>query len=119
MATTHVTIEAPARLVVTVDRGQSSSPRQKPFPVLSLESWRRSNRFGLSRQRRESEEAAGSRMGQSMPGTVQSTSVVQSTDTVQDHPPLDYLEHDHITVETLGLSQETAEAMGSAMHRRA
>ena len=38
---------------------------------------------------------------------------VQSTSTVQDKfPPLDYLEADHITVEALGLSQETAEALG-------
>jgi len=33
--------------------------------------------------------------------------------TVQDKfPPLDYLEADHITVEAVGLSQETAEALG-------
>jgi hypothetical protein len=32
---------------------------------------------------------------------------------VQDKlPPLDYLEADHVTVEALGLSQETAEALG-------
>jgi hypothetical protein len=32
---------------------------------------------------------------------------------IQDKfPPLDYLEADHITVEALGLSQETAEALG-------
>jgi DNA primase len=40
-------------------------------------------------------------------------STVQGTSTVQDKfPPLDYLEADHITVEALGLSPETAEALG-------
>jgi hypothetical protein len=42
------------------------------------------------------------------------SSTVQSTRTVQDKfPPLEYLEADHITVEALGLSQETAESLGT------
>lgn len=58
-------------------------------------------------------DAAALMLGQSGPGTVQSTSTVQSTGTVQDKfPPLDYLETDHITVEALGISPETAEALG-------
>lgn len=58
-------------------------------------------------------DAAGLMLGAETKGTVQSTSTVQSTGTVQDHfPPLDYLEADHVTVEALGLSQETAEALG-------
>jgi hypothetical protein len=53
-------------------------------------------------------DAAALMLGQSSPGTVQS-GTVQSTSTVQDKsPPLEYLEADHITVEALGLSQETA-----------
>jgi DNA primase len=56
-------------------------------------------------------DAAALILGQSGPGTV--TSTVQATGTLQDKfPPLDYLEADHITVEALGLSQETAEAHG-------
>jgi DNA primase len=58
-------------------------------------------------------DAAALMLGQSGPGTVQSNNTVQSTSTVQDKfRPLDYLEADHITVEALGLSQETAEALG-------
>jgi DNA primase len=60
-------------------------------------------------------DAATLMLGQSSPGTVRSTSPVPATgtSTVQDKfPPLDYLEADHITVEALGLSQETAEALG-------
>ncbi len=56
-------------------------------------------------------DAAALMFGQQAQGTV--TSTVQGTSTVQDKfPPLDYLEADHITVEALGLSQETAEALG-------
>jgi hypothetical protein len=59
-------------------------------------------------------DAAALMLGQSATGTSSVTSTVQNgTSTVQDKfPPLDYLEADHITVEALGLSQETAEALG-------
>jgi DNA primase len=59
-------------------------------------------------------DAAALMLSQPSPGTVQNrTSNSTSTVQVQDKfPPLDYLEADHITVEALGLSQETAEALG-------
>ena len=60
-------------------------------------------------------DAAALLLSQATPGTVRSTSAVPatSTGTVQDHfPPLDYLEFDHVTVEALGLSPETAEVLG-------
>jgi hypothetical protein len=60
-------------------------------------------------------DAAGLMLGQSSTGTVRSTGPVPTTgtSTVQGHfAPLDYLEADHVTVEALGLPQETAEALG-------
>ncbi len=61
-------------------------------------------------------DAAALMLGQAGPGTVQSTSTVQnSTSTVPPHdhfPPLDYLEFDHVTVESLGIDAGTAESLG-------
>jgi len=52
-------------------------------------------------------DAAALMLGSETKDTVQSTGTVQ-----HKFPPLDYLEADHITVEALGLSPETAEALG-------
>lgn len=61
-------------------------------------------------------DAATLLLGQGSPGTVQSTSTVQNgTSTVPAHdhfPPLDYLEFDHVVVESLGIDATTAEALG-------
>jgi len=61
-------------------------------------------------------DAAALLLGQSGPGTVQDGKVpVTSTSTVPPHdhfPPLDYLEFDHVTVESLGIDASTAEALG-------
>jgi DNA primase len=61
-------------------------------------------------------DAAALMLGQSAPGTSTATSSVQnSTSTVPPHdhfPPLDYLEFDHVTVESLGIEAATAEALG-------
>jgi len=59
-------------------------------------------------------DAAALMLGQSTPGTVQDGKV-PSTSTVPPHdhfPPLDYLEFDHVTVESLGIEAKTAEALG-------
>lgn len=61
-------------------------------------------------------DAAALLSAQSGPGTVQSTSTVQNgTSTIPPHdhfPPLDYLEFDHVVVESLGIDPSTAEALG-------
>jgi DNA primase len=61
-------------------------------------------------------DAAALMLGQKGTGIVQSTSTVQNgTGTVPPHdhfPPLDYLEFDHVTVESLGIDAATAEALG-------
>jgi hypothetical protein len=49
----------PAPRVVTAAHGPSSSPRQRASPLLSVESGRRPNRVGLSRQRHESKGCSG------------------------------------------------------------
>jgi hypothetical protein len=53
-------------------------------------------------------------LGSETKGTVQSTSTVQNgTVPPHDHfPPLDYLEFDHVVVESLGIDASTAEALG-------
>jgi hypothetical protein len=61
-------------------------------------------------------DAAALMLGAETKGTVQSTSTVQNgTSTIppQDHfPPLDYLEFDHVVVESLRIDTSTAEALG-------
>jgi hypothetical protein len=87
-------------------------PRQKPIPLLPVES--RGDQIALVSHVKgvSQKNAAALMLGKSGRGTV--TSTVQGTSTVQDKfPPLDYLEADHITVEALRLSQETAEALGT------
>jgi hypothetical protein len=59
-------------------------------------------------------DAAALMLGSETKGTVQSTSTVQNgTVPPHDHfPPLDYLEFDHVVVESLGIDASTAEALG-------
>lgn len=61
-------------------------------------------------------DAAALMLGAETKGTVQSTGTVQNgTSTVPPHdhfPPLDYLEFDHVVVESLGIDASTAEALG-------
>jgi len=61
-------------------------------------------------------DAAALMLGRAGPGTVQSASTVQNgTGTVPPHdhfPPLDYLEFDHVVVESLGIDPSTAEGLG-------
>jgi hypothetical protein len=61
-------------------------------------------------------DAAGLLLGQSTPGTVQDGRVPSTgTSTVPPHdhfPPLDYLEFDHVVVESLGIDPSVAEALG-------
>jgi hypothetical protein len=104
--------------VVTAAPGRSSLRRQRASPIASHlkvggdQIALVSHVKGMSQK-----DAAALMLGQAGPGTV--TSTVRGTSTVQDKfPPLDYLEADHITVEALGLSQETAEALGIGYARR-
>jgi hypothetical protein len=84
---------------------------EKPLPLLSVESRWRPNRPCVARQRRESKGRSGLDVG--LRNQRYCTVNQYGTSTVQDHfPPRDYLEHDHITVQALGLSPEAAEALG-------
>jgi DNA primase len=59
-------------------------------------------------------DAAALMLGAETKGTVQSTSTAQNgTVPPHDHfPPLDYLEFDHVVVESLGIEASTAQALG-------